>query len=44
VAERYIPDVSKAVSELGLKVNIPLSEAVELCKKFHQKKQIREGK
>ena len=36
--ERYVPDVSKAMSELGLQVNVPLGEAVELCKNFHRKR------
>ena len=36
--ERYVPDVSKAESELGLAVKTSLSEAVELCKIFHLEK------
>lgn len=36
--QRYVPDISKAQRELGLEVRVSLSEAVELCKKSHQKK------
>lgn len=38
VPEIYVPDVSKAMNELGVKVNISFSEAVELCKNFHRKR------
>lgn len=32
---RYVPDVSKAQNELGVKVKVSLPEAIELCKNFH---------
>ncbi len=36
--QRYVPDVSKVQRVLGVDIQVPLAEAVELCKEFHRKK------
>ena len=35
VPEKYVPEVSKAMRELGLSVRVSLPEAIERCKAFH---------